>query len=534
MTISQQLDLAGGWRDAWRHERRGPHGEWVKGDAVPSELSPDPLWHGGTDPRLARADVSRAIILQWNASNVPAAKEALNRASASWEADDHAETIRQLLIASRETTKSGDKNSGLRANTYRLMAARIRASDEATAELERPVRQEAGKARKAMAKILGHGHDVGVGWNGSVTTWSDDDLAHSGVAGEMGWDGTLGLQEQIATDIDRDVRMKGEPILNPRSWQVLEHEMVHATIPAGTSYDSGEAAYQDKNYAAIEEGFTELGSVQHASEFFKAMGIGDRLTTENGPAGDLTSAVEHYDVNKLYEHQAELRDIFDHAGRIQYGGMDAYNALNDAQHELWSPGQPDGLIMADALSRAYNAAMAPAVMARAPDSRKLGDEIQNFMTEIGIKPVGSRAMTMSELADSRSDPRQIMNTSPWGAYYGQTRAAQQWIQDIAKAEGHADVRPGTPGYARTIELADEINTENPETKATKLAEQAARAIGVKLSRQELNGLAWPITNGWTQAIDDGTSPAVVALHEAKRYKAGHEGDIAAQEALAKA
>jgi hypothetical protein len=199
-TITDQIELAGGWRNAWRTELRGPHGEWIKG--ITSQA--------GDTEHLSIAGLRKKVttyLTTTNAEPAPAEPEVLGAIS---------------------------------------------------------------RGAALVPGLLGGGREL---WNGTADTvpaksWPD-------FFAEMEWDGTMKLRDDVAAGIKDVMDNPGKSVESPHSFEVILHELIHADIEHGP-YQAHQAAYQNEENAAIEEGFTELGAIQHAPEWLNGMGIGDR------------------------------------------------------------------------------------------------------------------------------------------------------------------------------------------------------------------------------------------------------------------
>jgi len=274
---------------------------------------------------------------------------------------------------------------------YRDYARQLRgmSSTPQAGTAQAAVRDLLKKAAPGVPDLLGGGHES---WNGQVSVFPSED--NPGVVGELTWQGRMNIEEKAAEAIQDTMEHPDKPVSDPAAFEVILHELTHGVIGGrddkrraalGLSPVSGGAeryydhssAYQEETVAQIEEGFTELGGIHHAPEFFKAIGIGNR--------------------------EVEI---------------------------------PSDVI--------YN-------------------------------PAGGYRQSMTGLALLRQDPVRVGNGQAWGHYAWQTRMAQDWVQQVAQDEGHSDLRISTPGYARTRELADEVNREGAAGKIGVMANQVVRA-----------------------------------------------------------
>jgi hypothetical protein len=113
----------------------------------------------------------------------------------------------------------------------------------------------------------------------------------------------------------------------------------------------------------------------------------------------------------------------------------------------------------------------------------------------------SKTATLSEYARRLQDPLRVDAGDAWGHYGWQTAAAQRWVNDVALAEGHNDVSKG-PGLARARELSDEINRQGTDGKLHVMAEQVARASGIKPVSPPPEGKSMLIENQRAWAMHD--------------------------------
>jgi hypothetical protein len=120
--------------------------------------------------------------------------------------------------------------------------------------------------------------------------------------------------------------------------------------------------------------------------------------------------------------------------------------------------------------------------------------------------------TMHELADAANTPADIHDGTGWGTYFAQLRGAQQWVNDIAEREGHADRTLHTPGWRRTIELSDEVNRHGAGGKSWAMAEQYLRATPAgsgfvprsEYRRVILGDIEREILKHWTNYLEYGS------------------------------
>ena len=329
-----------------------------------------------------------------------------------------------------------------------------------------------GAARRGAPEVvsmLGAGQSA---WSGRSFTWGGDDPGYRRVAAELTWKGDLGMQDALARSVD-------DPDSHTASgWETLLHELIHSAVPQDQSYSDHEAAYQQPGPAAIEEGFTQLGSYHHAAEFFTRMGIGDRktlypATDEFGdpvpnPAYKRKTAALAADMQKQWAKLITRGEMDEESGVL--GNMIQDLKRNPAEALRRLVTTPSGDVFRP-LARSGDPQLAE--WARAMKTRAF----RLYRDE----PSG-RMLTFRELADHYNDPVMISaGQGGWGSYWQQTAAAQEWTRAVAVAEGHdfdAGVK-GTPGWKRTTELADEINRVGPRDKPKVMAEQVLRTAALQ-------------------------------------------------------
>jgi hypothetical protein len=137
-------------------------------------------------------------------------------------------------------------------------------------------------AARNVPALLGGGHEA---FNGTVRV--DHGMEGTNTLAELGWDGAMNLRSDVHDALHQIATQPGEPVRQAGAAEILLHELIHGNVPDGVKYRWGAAAYQDYHTAQIEEGFTELGAIQHAGGFFDAVGIGSRKAAEEGSGGTM-------------------------------------------------------------------------------------------------------------------------------------------------------------------------------------------------------------------------------------------------------
>lgn len=501
-SITEQIELGWHYNPA---EHRDAHGRWTRGAAVPADAD-------DFMADLPDRSVTGAILKEWRKTAKPSPEAiALNQASATWLAGDHDATLGLLDDATRAADAAGHHDD---AGRYRAIADKIRTADEEKTGLKTPVRKLASAAVPAIDRMVG-GRSA---FNGKVYTWPDDDPQHEGIAAEMRWDGTMGVGTMLAREIQRTQADPHAQITDPVQYQDVLHELIHAELPPGESYQRHAPAYgASPAVQAIEEGFTELGAHHHAHEFFDAIGVGKRETQilSEGLGGypvpdpAFGKAVAKYaaDLQKQYVQLAYDPRAPQHQAAERLGAF--IEQLKD---------DPEWIDVTDfSFSEIQHLGD--------PQLAKWAEEQRARWQKISVMPREMHT-TMGELADRYDDPMIIDGGSGWGHYGPQTRAAQRWVQDVAEAEGVTDMRKGSPGFRRVKELTDEINREGPAGKDYMLASQVMRAAGrVPQDDPNLTALLGSYIRGqWMKDPDSGASlyPKIVRYLEMQTAPGPHK------------
>ena len=266
-------------------------------------------------------------------------------------------------------------------------------------------------------------------------------------------------------------------------------------------------AYQDPTNASVEEGFTELGTVHHAPEFFTKMGIGNRETPitafEGGhvKVNPVYASVKTTVFSKLADQEralsADPRAPYQQAAQA---ARQAAQALNDDD----LPGAEDKLAALQHLGD--------------PGVFQAAKSIQAGLDKMEATGFAAKA-TMTEYAKRLRDPGRIATGDAWRHYAWQTAAAQSWVQAAAKAEGKG------PNSPRVRELADEINREGVGGKVPAMARQVIRAAGAdpdKFQGASFTALEDRIREQWPQGPAEAQAPPwQSAITAVRQYDSEH-------------
>lgn len=408
-------------------------------------------------------EFSDAIIQFWKKEPDPTAKQQLNLAGASWgigEDPDVQGTADHLREAARLAAAAGRNDD---AFEYRKLAARIVTAAENKTSSYGVLHGLLEKSVPAIPQLLGGGKE---NWNGKLTlfdqkySWRGDvELA------AMNWDGGMEVKQEVADEIKATLDDPQHQVSNTDAFTVPLHELIHANIPEGETYDSHMQAYQDVAVADIEEGATELATIHHAGEFFTRMGVADRQTSLVAPGGVDNPAWSAAN-DKLTIGLQDLENDLEADGRPpQLQAARHLQSLVDASSSM---GMMDPAEVGDVLTEVEHLGD--------PAAHDKARALHTQLHQMARIPMALHS-TLGDLARQKADPVTIDNQDAWGHYGKQTRDFQQWVQEIAKAEGYGDLRPGTPGYKRVVALSDEVNRQGSAGKVRAMAGQAVRAVG---------------------------------------------------------
>jgi hypothetical protein len=613
LTIGQQVtgvDLS--WRDAWRTELRGPHGEWVKGTGEAQAISvirhahggftvsprtgavpdrgfmvsraghvhtypasvldhPNRLaaavhrtlraegtsfqgknmylggWvHGGKlylepsqeiDDQAAAAAEGRArkqiaiwdvaghreipvggtgeslsgegypgqfsdrLLNEWRRAQAPDVKQHLNLAGAHYDAGEYKQAVGEIRKASAAAAVAGDKDTRDRLFT---LADTIASGVSSEAKDEQAASRVVSKAAPVVAKMFGS--DEHLDWDGKPPTIIEPRYTATGtLLAEIDWNGHVRITDPVAHGLAKDEADKTAPVEAPSNYTVALHEMIHAVVPEGQRRDANgdRQAYQDPSmgYADIEEGFTELGTIQHAAEFFTKIGVGDRKTKILSMPGDQLDPAWLRKAGKFSKQiQAKADELLKDGRAPQL--MAAKHLADLADGIKASPEGVGYMAFHDQFGGALSEAQHlgdPAVAHWAMDMKAWGAVLQD-------DPNMYKHDTMAEYAQRIATPERIKTGRAWGHYPNETSQAYEW------ASMTAQMRLGLPEDDPRVqrEIKDLADLVNREGTAGKPMAMARAVIGDMLppnltqANNMLVSAARTISDGWENSI---VSPA---------------------------
>jgi hypothetical protein len=466
--IAGQLELAG-WATAWLHEHRAADGRWVRGAG--DEVS----------------DMSKRIRDEWHKAMDREIVQHLNRASASLDAEDYGAAAAEMAKAAYRSMDKADPDLDAARRYLDISDDLMRYASPAGKTWEIPgeepddrpdvsqvVHDQLLRTSNRISKQLGGSTEA---WTGRATTFppvtvSDAEGNVGTLLGDMQWSGSMELAEPVAKLMEDVAAHPDTPITaHPENMGVPYHELLHGLIPQGQSYRDHAEAYQDRATADIEEGFTELGTIQHMPEELRAASL-DKVPTEEFGSGSNPEMTVKRDmaIQDAKVIAARIREIvandnptgqqqlLDAARRIT-AGADSAKAYDD-----W-------LVLYDGLHEAQHSGV--------PEIAHKVRELKQRLSEIHQMDEHPR-LTLGQFWERLQNPDRIAAGDVAGIYPYQTSMAWDWISQIAADELKGKPIPegyfdrGHPGWIRATQLSDEINREGPGQKLTAMARQVAR------------------------------------------------------------
>lgn len=436
---------------------------------------------------------SEQILKYWRSEKNPTAKDALNKASAAWENGDGKTASQQLFRASAHT-EDPDKRA-----RYATLAAAVR--DKAGHE---DIQKSAGEfmalSGPAVASEFPGSH---LDWDGKPPTIFEA-MARPSLLAEIDWNGHVNMQDEVAQSIRNTLADDPkEPVSLDRAaaFTVPIHEDIHAILPAGQyRINNGDLqAYNaDEGHRAIEEGFTELGTIQHAGSILRKLGIGDRKTEFLAPG--LQESQEHVLATKTTVNA--LRAL-----GLKIAAANRSKALRKANIESIDAATKD---IRDGKTSSASSRLDVMRKQSWPEVSSELDAVDNAITALDNTP-DAEHYTISDYADKViNTPQRIRSGDAWGHYAEFTANAFDWVDKISDDLGEAH------DPATIKRLADEVNAVGTAEKPTVMARQLVDAAGVGFAS---NAERHAAIKAAEQEIMASWNNAQVDTHESARQKA---------------
>jgi hypothetical protein len=451
------------WKNAWRTELRGPHGEWARSPVAAAEAL-------SGHARFRQVAWYRLASLRTDAGPEESAEMARAMDALSLGDDDGAVAA---LGRAAEAAGRADRATEYRAMAKRLKGGRAEPGGDAGYSHVRAIPAEIAAVKDFLDKTSGSvpgmfGPNEVMGWDGA-TPGEFSQSGHPSLLADTDWAGHMRYSDVTAIHIQEALGTTGE-VQDPDALTVPLHEMIHVVLPAegftpGQERGEDAAAYRDPAGQAIEEGFTQLGTAQHAAEFFDKAGVGARQTSflaDDLPRDSMTPTNPAY---KAVSDQftTDVRDVIQRL------------AATDLPHPVQAA-QAIGQKLHNAalnVSRWYNLADAADQVGYLkhsgwPEFQADADRLAGMIRSLRGIPFDRHA-TMSEYAERMANPARIKDGTSWPHYTTWTANAQRFTETLAKLAGEADPEGAARNYA------DQVNATGASGKMRVMAELTAQA-----------------------------------------------------------
>lgn len=239
-----------------------------------------------SDVEKQHADLAASLDEAFRREKNPEARKLLDYASAYWNIKgspnlhkDAAAQVREAAGLFPENTWSNITLKNLAAGMYQVATAE-ETGKPPSAFREDPA--DAATVKGVLEKSVKPVEDMFPGtkihWDGETPTLFDQADRPSLLA-EVDWDGHVNISGEVAEAIRTDTEAgPGGIIAHPAAHTVVLHELIHEAVAPDDDHDADKSLYQRDAYQRIEEGFSELGTIQHAAEYFGKIGIAGRKT----------------------------------------------------------------------------------------------------------------------------------------------------------------------------------------------------------------------------------------------------------------
>jgi hypothetical protein len=441
------------WKDAWRHELRGPHGEWIRsGEALTSDFL------GNVKARLGQVRQDKTI--------PPDLRDSIRDAQASLTKGDLAGAVNHLVDTVNDPRLSDSARTELRTAMQDIAGqADAERSHQLTPEA-RVTRDLIAATAVKVAAMLGPHETLALDYKAPTVF---PDASDPTIDAEIDWDGHIRINQTTATGIADALSGTG-PVANPDAPTVLLHEMVHAALPDEDSdrqANGDKLAYQTAAGQSIEEGFTQLATTNHAAEFFNAAGIGDRETPYLAVGAD-GSPVTNPGFSRAVGSFAD--DLFQGVAKIPASehGASYAQAASDLGREAENLKNNPEDILDSTFNDSYSGALSEVQHLGDHDLADWAMTMKDRGRAIQGMPLDKHA-TMAEYAKTLADPERIKNGTSWGHYNEWTADAYNWSAEISKRiDGKTD-------QATVQKLTDQVSSVGTAAKTRVMAEQLLAA-----------------------------------------------------------
>jgi hypothetical protein len=498
----QVLDLAGGWRNAWRTEMRGPHGEWIKGMGDTS-FRPSAITRSFLSNSIARA----------GREDAPDEADALSAALDAYGKGDIDGALSRMADA-MVVNRLADDGGGTRVAGYTAIIKRLKkeqpapprslpgtpngglTKDDVSDKILLAYRQESDTKAKSYLNI------ASADWDAEDYKGAADTIRLAAAQKMLHRDYAAGsMYNKLADFIDTNWGPNGTIEANRSAMQAfLNKEAPKVPFLVG----GGKEIWSGQIHTFPNTGTRLLGDLDWN---------GNMRVREDVAAG--------------------INEAMSHPGAPISRPQDFTVPLHELIHGVVPEDQPDR-------SGDMAAYQHPAEADIEEGFTELGttQHMDQYMQQIGIstRPASTRdvgggdlMIPAGDLAQQVNNPKTISEGEGWGHYPQETSAALDWVQNVAEADG----RPND--YAYMTRLTDEINQQGTAGKSLTMARQIMRTevkgADARLTADDRSQAQ--ILNQTRQAIIDNwkVGGSIVAAATSARQEARQSAHQIAQEKL---
>lgn len=461
----QAVSLAGGWHDAWRHELRGPGGEWVSGSGM-AETVAGKMRPSAQDAELGQAAAKAAEQMAPLAS---AGMEvaALRNAAKAFNAGDTQFGVNSLRVAAAEARKDTKSGTGeWRAKSYDAMADRATPPDVSSST----------PGAQAVTKVIASTRDDVASYFGgqSVIAWDGKppgefkQAEHKHVLGDINWTGHMEVSDAVSQAVHDALTDPNGEVSDPDLLITPLHEMIHSAV-ARDSYTPGlkrqedADAYLDTATQQAEEGWTQLGATVHAPEWMTTAGFGDRVTPFYGQYDELDTPAKNAVSAKMETDLRTLRDSLLKDGRPPQGQaaqaigtvLDGYTSVTSRKPNVGDWYDQDVIAAINAVRNLGD-----------PSTRDQPGKLLGDLDAVRA----AQHLTVAEYAQRQASPMRIKQQDSWPNYPDWAAHGYEIAERLAELGNGGKADP-----ALTARVIDSVNAVGASQKFRRMAEVALSA-----------------------------------------------------------
>jgi hypothetical protein len=453
------------------------------------------LAHGFRDPPLAQGITSQAVGLAWHFNP-------LERRDYHGRWTSGGSAVSDLPPGSFRRGRSGETIYNIPADYLDDILGGYGDSPQVPAD---PALTDYVKSTvDEIPKMLGGGHEL---WNGKVVT-QDVIQGQPQAAAALDWEGTMRFRTDVADNIEAGI--KGQGNIEPDDLITPLHELIHGNAgPDVTDYETQASAYQNRHAADIEEGFTQLGAIQHFGEYQHSLGMDDKPTHLILP-------------NAGPEVDKALSDVAD--------GLDALAGYMDRPLSDIDPGaatatRKEARAIRQGKELDTTILRYQALGGGADEYAASHPQVQHYLDNLKAafdaldKAAEGHTANYRQYAEIMADPGRIKDGLSFNSYPDQVRWAYGWVESVAEREqAHGKIGQGPEALRkRILALANQVNTNGPADKTAALAGQVLAMHGMLPHDLDLNSwnlLKRKIRDNWPSGHARGGPADAMAEAEA--------------------